>query len=87
MKILVVPKVLYMYIKLYVISSLSLSLSFFLSLSLSLFIPALPSPLSFIQCQHLHIPTMENGPQLTTQILNKLTDIQVRNFIFFNQIK
>uniref|UniRef100_A0A8C0BMH2 Branched-chain-amino-acid aminotransferase n=1 Tax=Buteo japonicus TaxID=224669 RepID=A0A8C0BMH2_9AVES len=26
--------------------------------------------------KHLHIPTMENGPQLTTRFLNKLSDIQ-----------
>ncbi|XP_074019657.1 branched-chain-amino-acid aminotransferase, cytosolic isoform X1 [Numenius arquata] len=26
--------------------------------------------------KHLHIPTMENGPQITTRFLNKLSDIQ-----------
>ncbi|XP_053798751.1 branched-chain-amino-acid aminotransferase, cytosolic isoform X2 [Vidua macroura] len=26
--------------------------------------------------KHLHIPTMENGPELTTRFLNKLSDIQ-----------
>ncbi|XP_009904476.1 branched-chain-amino-acid aminotransferase, cytosolic isoform X1 [Dryobates pubescens] len=28
------------------------------------------------QGKHLHIPTMENGPQITTRFLNKLSDIQ-----------
>ncbi|OXB63335.1 hypothetical protein ASZ78_012910, partial [Callipepla squamata] len=50
---------------------------FHFSLSLSLSLHACsPFPLSSIHCQHLHIPTMENGPQLSTRILNKLTDIQ-----------
>uniref|UniRef100_A0A8B9GHN6 Branched-chain-amino-acid aminotransferase n=1 Tax=Amazona collaria TaxID=241587 RepID=A0A8B9GHN6_9PSIT len=29
--------------------------------------------------KHLQIPTMENGPQLTTRFLNKLSDIQVNS--------
>lgn len=48
---------------------------------------SLPFSLSFIPCQHLHIPTMENGPEVTTRFLNKLSDIQVRCFLFYNQVK
>ncbi|EMP25020.1 Branched-chain-amino-acid aminotransferase, cytosolic, partial [Chelonia mydas] len=33
--------------------------------------------------KNLHIPTMENGPQLATRFLNQLTDIQVRGSLLW----